>query len=94
MNYVDQAEQDIRDGVFSYEGVIGLVSNFACYTRTYTYDTSPSVMKEQFVWCEQHLGEHKKRWLFIPQVIEKDYVYWFFSKKKEMTLFQLAWETA
>ena len=37
MMYVDQALQDMRDGCFTYEGVIGLVSNFACYSRTYTY---------------------------------------------------------
>jgi hypothetical protein len=93
MNNVDQAEQDIQNGAFSYEGVIGLVSNFSCYTRTYTYDKPAELMREQFEWCEQNYGEHKKRWLFIPNVIEKYYVYWFFSKKKEMTLFQLAWET-
>ena len=93
MNYIDQAEKDLKDGCFTYEGIIGLVDNFSCYTRTYTYDAPKDKMKEQFSWCEQQFGEHKHRWLFIPQVIEKDYNYWFFSKKKEMTLFQLRWET-
>ena len=94
MTYVDQALKDMKDGCFTYEGVIGLVNNFACYTRTYTYNKPATLMQEQFEWCEKQFGEHKLRWLFVPQVIEKDYVYWFFSKQKEQTLFQLRWETA
>lgn len=93
MTYVDQALQDMEDGCFTYEGVCGLVDNFACYTRTYHYNKPSSLMKEQFEWCEKQFGEHKHRWLFVPQVIEKDYVYWFFSKQKEQLLFQMIWET-
>lgn len=93
MNTIDQALQDMKDGCFTYEGIAGLNSNFACYTRTHTYGKPASLMQEQFEWCEQNFGEHKLRWLFVPQVFEKDYIYWFFSKEKERTLFQLAWET-
>lgn len=93
MNYVDRAERDIKNGCISYNGLIGLLKNFSCYTRTYTYDTPKNLTKEQFEWCEKNFGDHKTRWMFIPNIIEKDYVYWFFSNEKEKTIFQLRWKT-
>jgi hypothetical protein len=89
MNDIEQAKKDTRDSVLNCAGIRGLL-NFSCYARTEIDRVS---MKEQFQWCEKQFGEHDKRWLFIPSVIEKDYVYWFFSKQKEKTLFQLRWTT-
>jgi len=93
-SHIDQAVKDIYNGCLTLEGVHGLIDNFSCYVVTdgrYNPDTRD--VKAIYKWCEENIGEHKVKFLYIPQgIIEKDHDFWLLASKKHATLFGLRWQ--